>query len=164
MKKYPPLDPIEPTKPERSYYKNFGSKNDKVIYHDVEQVGDSDIDLEEYFNDQDEELPKPALRYNEITLQDILDLAPKGVKPSDISLNISYPRYVEYLEIMFLYKERDLDLEEAVYQKDIKKYNKDYAKFQKEMAEYEVNLAAYQESQREEKIKELEDQLSKLKK
>lgn len=162
--KVPPRAPYPPHKPERSHYNTQGATNYKVVYRDVELVGDNDMDLEEYFKDMDEELPKPEKNFNQITLQDIIDLAPVGAKLSDINLHISYPRMVDYLDVKFIYQERDLAEEERAYQAAMDKYNKDYLEYEMKMEVYKSELVAFEEWRRAEKVKELEAQLATLKK
>lgn len=162
--RYPPRTPIAPYKTERYQYDTVGAKGHTVVYRDVETMGDSDIDLEQYFADMDEVLPQPEKGYNRITLQDIVDAAPPGAKLSDIRLHVSYPRMGEYLDVRFVHQERDLAEEERVFQLDLEKYNKEYLEYEAEMVQYEADLVSFEEWRRAEKVKELESQLNALKK
>jgi hypothetical protein len=163
--RYPPLDPIEPDKPERSHYDLHNALERKRIYHDVVVLGDSEIDLEEYFADEERELPNPAKHiYQNLSLQDIVDLAPPGAKLSDIIFHMDYPRMIEYMEFTFDYIKRDEQEEERAFQVAMKEYEQDYAQYQKEFAKYEVALADYEQWEKGVQIKALEEQLNQLKK
>jgi hypothetical protein len=159
-----PLQPCEPYEPKREHFNTDGALERTIIYHDVEVIGDCDIDLEEYFADMEEELPHPKLNFNQITLQDIIDLAPPDAKLSDIKLNISYPRMAEYLEVKFEYFKRDLEAEEGAFQEHMKEYQKDYTQYQQDLKKYQEELADYKEWERLQEVKELEAKLAKLKK
>lgn len=159
----PPRKPYEPHEPKREHYNTQGAVEHKTVYHDVGLIADCDIDLEQYFEDMDEKLPHPALNYNQVTLQDIVDLAPPGAKLSDIKLHISYPRMVEYLEVKFIYSKRDLEAEERAFLHAKEKYEKEYAQYLVDMKKYNEELADFQAWQKEQEIKQLEEKLAHLK-
>jgi len=161
--RYAPYPPHEPYEPKREHYNTQGAAEHKTIYHDVGLVGDCEIDLEEYFEDMDEKLPHPVLNYNQVTLQDIVDLAPPGAKLSDIKLNISYPRMVEYLEVKFIYTKRDLEAEERAFLHAKKEYEKEYAQYLIDKAKYDKEMADYQVWRKQQEIKELEQKIADLK-
>jgi hypothetical protein len=165
---YPPQKPCEPTKPLRSSYALIKAGKGKLIYRDVEVNGDSEFDLDEYFEDQDEKRPEiPEKRYwQNLSLQDIVDLAPPGTKLCDIILSISMPRYLEYTDVAFTAYSRNLEAEEAAYQKDLAKYEKAMIKYEKEkdLVKYEKEKAIYDQWLKDQEIEKLEAQLKKLKK
>jgi hypothetical protein len=160
--RYQPLAPHKPWKPERDNFNYQGCGDQTVLYHDVKTIGDSDLDLVEYFQEIEEELPQPDLNYNQITLQDIVNAAPSDAKLSDIRLNIQHYDIL-YVEVKFLYSKRDLEKEEAAYQAALEKYKKEQAPYLLQYKKYEENLAAFQEWKKEKEIKELEEKLAQLK-
>lgn len=163
---HPPMEPDEPIKPERSHYDLVGVAfaEREVIYHDVEVLGDSDIDLEECFADQDKQLPHPTKGIQNLSLQDVVDLAPPGAKLSDIVFNIEYPRYLEYMEFTFSHVKRDLQEEERVFQVAMEKYQEEYTQYQKDIETYQKELVEHEGWEKNQKIKKLEAQLAQLKK
>ncbi len=163
--RYPPGRPYEPHEPKRSEYVTYDFKSSKNIYYDI-NVGDSDFDLEQHFADRDEEMPAlPAKRYwQNLSLQDIVDLAPPGAKLSDIILDISFPRYMDYVEVSFTHTVRDLELEEADYQRALKHYEEEHEKYRVAYAKYEAELADYNKWKTGQEIAELEGKLAALKK
>ncbi len=164
-KRYPPRPPYGPPyEPKREHYNTQGATTHQVIYHDVEVLGDCEIDLEECFENMERELPHPALNYNQITLQDIVDLAPPGAKLSDIRLDISYPRMAEYLEVKFIYNKRDLEVEEKAFLQAKEEHDKENAQYLKELWEFNKEMTDYQAWQKEQEIKLLEEKLANLKK
>lgn len=165
--RYPPQNrSYEPNKPERATYDaNYGAKKPKSIYYDIEVLGDNDsFDLDEHFEDEGcKRPPIPAKRYwQNISLQDIVDLAPLGAKLSDIVLGIHHPRHMDYVEISFNHVVRDQEAEEEQFQKDMRKYERELAKYQTDLVKYQADLADYEVWQAEQELKEAEDQVSKL--
>jgi len=166
-RRYPPQKPYKQTEPKRVHYRLVGSKKKEPIYRDVSVLGDrDDIDLEEWFADQDEEFPpEPDIRrWNNLSLQDIIDLAPPNTKLCDIILKINYPRYLEYLDVSFALYQRNLKAEEDDYQKALKKYQEHIIQYEQEMIQYEKELDDYNKWAKEEELKNLERQIRKLKK
>lgn len=162
---HPPMEPDEPRKPQRSHYDLEGTSKRKRIYHDVVVLGDSEIDIEEYFADLDRELPRPAKRvFQNLSLQDIVDLAPPGAKLSDIIFHMEYPRYIEYIEFSFDHIKRNHAAEEKAFQEAMKEYDREYAQYQQDLATYKKELSEHREWERTRKIKKLETQLAQLKK
>jgi hypothetical protein len=165
-RRYSPIKPFPPHLPKRTEFRLSFSNGKEVIYRDVSVLGDSEINLEEYFRDQDEELPKdPDIRrWQNLSLQDIVDLAPPNTRLCDIILNIDMPRYMEYLDLSFIKHNRDLDREEEAYQKALQKYNKDVVKYKKDLAKYEEELEDYENWVKDQELAELEAKIKKLKK
>jgi len=161
-----PQEPHKPVEPVRSSYVGDGATNKGNIYYDIETNGDSEYDLDEHFADQDEERPAiPAKRYwQNLTLQDIVDLAPPGTKLTDIVFDLSFPRYMEYTEVSFKHVERNLKAEEKAYQRDYKQYQRELADYNEKYAEYLKDKEAYEKWVNEQEIKRLEEKLAKLKK
>jgi len=168
-KRYPPNKPYKPTEPKRTSSRLVSSNETKseIIYRDVSILGDrDDINLEEWFNDQDEVLPpEPDIRWwNKLSLQDIVDMAPPNTQLCDIILEINMPRHLEYIDVSFSKHQRDLDYEEADYQNSLKKYEKEMIEYEKEMIEYKEKLDDYDKWAKEQQIKNLEQQIKNLKK
>lgn len=159
-----PQEPYKPSEPVRSTYIGTNANYKKSIYYDIEVTGDSDFDLDEYFEDHGKKRHIPDKRYWEnLTLQDIVDLAPPGTKLQDIVFDLSFPRMLEYTEVEFKHIERDLDAEEKAYQKDMEKYQKELDAYGTNFIQYEKDLEAYQQWYHEQEVKELEGKLSELK-
>lgn len=162
--KYPPNKPYPPYQIKRECY--IGTKAGKRtdVFYEIELLRDSDFDLEEYFEEQGEDMPERSkMGSGQITLQDILDMAPKNAKPSDIQLSISFPRMCEYYELVFYHTERDLKAEEKEYQKDLKQYEKDLEEYNQELNIYNQKLEEYNDYKKQEEIIDLETKLNKLK-
>jgi hypothetical protein len=156
---YKPQPPREPTKPERVDF-NFRGAGTKTTFYSDMKVLHEDLDLGEYF---DGELPtEPAIPYDKLTLQDVVDMAPSGAELSDIKLGIYYPRMMEYMDINFIHHPRNIEVEESVFQQAMTKYEADYTKYQEDMKAYEVRLVEYDEWNKQLEIQKLKDQLSKL--
>lgn len=164
-KKYPPQKPYKPIEPKRVIYRLSNSKPGDIIYRDVSVLGDrDDVDLEQFFADQDEELPiAPKIRqWQNLSLQDIVDLAPPNTKLCDIILKIYIPRYQEYIDVSFGIYERDVDAEEDAYKDALKKYKDGLQKYNTAMIEYEKQLYDYEKDKKDEKIKILKNQIKEL--
>jgi len=162
-----PQQPHRPYEPLRSAYVGTKASKSTCIYQDFDYLNENvEENLEEYWGDQDEEIPqKPAIdMHSNLSLQDILDLAPSGADPKDIIIDISYPRYVDYIRLGFVHMKRDLTAEEAAYQKDMKKFQRELVDYNVAQSKYEKDLAAYQNWLKEQEVKELEEKLAKLKK
>ena|ERR1700728_1811401 len=161
--KRPPRTPHAPYKPDRHSFSYFGAKERSILYRDLEVLGDNDsFDIEKVF--EEEEFTKPEKSYSQVTLQDIVDAAPPGAKLSDIRLSIDYPRMMDYLDVCFVYQERNLEIEEAAFQTAMQKYDQDYAVYEKEMEKYQQDLIDFETWRRAEKVKQLEKELATLKK
>lgn len=163
-----PREPYEPHKPIRSEFINKEATDSVTVYRDVEVLGDSDLNLDEYFKDNEIGDQRPAIpekRYwQHLTLQDIVDLAPPGAKLSDISLYIDFPRYLEYIDLSFVHNTRNLKAEEKAFDSAMKEYEKDMIKYRADLAIFKKELAEYSEWEKQQEIQELENKLAKLKK
>jgi hypothetical protein len=161
-----PQEPYKPESPKKDDFIGHGSSKGKCIYSDSEIVNEDYAERLEELDDEDKP-PKgkggKSLRDN-LTLQDILNLAPSGADPKDIVLNLSYPRYVEYITVSFNHIKRDLEAEEKAYQRALNKHQQELAKYQKEYAQFLKDSEAYKNWIKEQEIKELEEKLAKLKK
>ena len=165
-----PQKPYKPHEPNRKDYIGKGAIERKAIYSDFEilreDVDDDDGEFWEGLGYDEGEQPSKAkigIR-DHLTLQDILDLMPPGAEPKDIVFNLSYPRYVDYIAVSFNHWERNLETEEATYNRDLKTYQKDLLKYQDDLAKYQKDLADFQQWEKEHQVKELEEKLAKLKK
>lgn len=126
-------------------------------------MGDNDsFDIEEVF--EEEEFSPPEKNYSQVTFQDIVDAAPPGAKLSDIRLSIDYPRMMDYLDVCFVYQERNLEAEEAAFQSAMRLYDVEYAIYEKQMEKYQQDLIDFETWRRAEKVKQLEEELATLKK
>jgi hypothetical protein len=163
--RYAPMRPYEPAAPSRNQYVLAGSQQLENIYYDV-TANDEDLDLDEYFEGQDEPRPPvPEKRYwQHLSLQDIVDLAPEGTKLSDIILDIYNPRNFEYTAVSFKHIKRDMEMEENQYQQAVVDYQKEMDKYQKELAVYKAEAADFYAWKKQIQIEELESKLAKLKK
>lgn len=160
-----PQQPWEPHKPERHEFNLIKAGKGKVIYRDLDGNGDYDRDLqiEDMFEDG-ERPPLPEQRYWEkLSLQDILDLAPPGTKPCDIILGIDFPRDYSYTDLTFTAYKRDLEAEEAEYQKALSQYKKDKEEYDKALPEYEKELEEFEKWKKNKQIQKLQDELERLK-
>ncbi len=164
-KRYPPRQPYgPPRKPERPHYKGVDAKNGKVLFLQRDVLAE-DWDEESYYSDHDEEKPpSPPISFCYLTLQDIVNLAPPGAKLSDISFRTYMPRMQEYEDIYIDYAERDLEAEEATYQRALEEYENGCAEYRLEHKKYEEELADYESWKKDQDIKELEEKLRNLKK
>ena len=165
--KYPgkyPQEPYEPVKPNINDFIGTSAKRGKYLYSDTEMLKE-DIDEDEYWEDMDEKKPNvPNKRYFEkLSLQDILDLAPEGIKPKDIVFDLNYPRYLDYIQVGFYILKRDLDAEKAAYELACSKYEEQYEKYKVEHAEYLQNKLDFENWKNQQEILELENKLNKLK-
>lgn len=158
-----PIKPFAPTKPNRHEFNLFKSKKKNVIYRDVEANYDT-IDLKECFEEQEEELPKiPNQRYwQNLSLQDIINLAPPETKLSNIILHIDMPRDLSYTDVSFTIFNRDLETEEKEYQNSLKKYEKEMKQYEKDVIEYNAKMDIYNKQIKENKIKKIKEILNKL--
>jgi hypothetical protein len=159
-----PQEPYKPHEPKRESYVGRGAKEGKCIYADSEILDEA---YEERLDEEEEEdrPPKASKSLNDnLTLQDILDLAPPGTNPKDIVINLSYPRYVNYITLSFNHVKRNLEAEEKAYQRDLKQYQCDLAVYNEKYAQYQKDKEAYEKWVNEQEIKQLEEKLAKLKK
>lgn len=110
--------------PKRSSFDFYKCKFIKTIYRDIES-NDPQYSLRDHFKNLGEVRPSyPEKRYwQNLSLQDIVDLVPPETKLCNIGINISDPGISEYTEVSFLLYERDFDAEEEAYQKALKAYN-----------------------------------------
>jgi len=60
---YPHNKPYAPVKPEPQNFRLTNSTGKTVIYYDVELNGDSEFNLDEYFEEQEEPRTIPKIRY-----------------------------------------------------------------------------------------------------
>ncbi len=159
-----PQEPYKPQEPQRESYVGHGGKRGKCIYADSEIL---DEGYAERLDEEEEEDRPPqaakGLRDN-LTLQDILDLVPPGADPKDIVINLSYPRYVNYITVSFNHVKRNLEAEEKAYQRDLYKYQQSLADYNEKYAEYLKDKETYEKWVNEQEIKQLEEKLAKLKK
>lgn len=161
-----PCAPYIPIKPQRSDFVRLDDDKATVVYHDIEMNGDTDLTIEEYLEDMDMEIqPTPEKRYWEnLSLQDIVDLAPPGTRLCDIILHIDMPRHLEYTEVSFIEYPRDLDKEEERYQAALIKYEELVKEYEEKMIEFNKKQEAYNNYLKEKEIAELENKLNRLKK
>ena len=157
-----PHKPQQPYKPSRYEYIGIGGNDCNIIYRDIES-NEIEFSWDEYCRDQSVVAPLSEKRHHEnLTLQDIVDLAPAGARLSDIKLHIEF--HVDHAaEITFVHQERNIEAEESAFAEAM-------ARFEKECAEYEVKLAAYEKALKDRyteakqaHIAELEKQLARLK-
>jgi hypothetical protein len=106
--------------------------------------------------------PLSEKRYHEgLTLQDVVDLAPPGTKLSDIMLRIHFN--MEYAEITFVHKERDIELEDKLYAEALAKFEKEYTAYEANLAAYEAAIEVIRQQNKQAQIEALEKQLAQLK-
>ena len=102
------------------------------------------------------QIPNTPLK--KMTLQSLLDILPKDVTPSDVSMEIINHDWagVPYSKLVFSYKKS--------FPADMKQFKIDKAAYDAEWAEYEKKEAAYNEWMKQQEIKLLEDKIASLKK
>jgi len=160
-----PQEPYRPSEPQRSTFIGTNASKKKYIYSDYDYVRE-DMDIEEYWEDMDAKVPKKPTKgmYDYLSLQDILDLAPPGTEPQNIILDLSYPRYMDYINVSFYVMVRDLEAEEKAYQRAMKQFQHNLDVYQEQYVEYEKHKSAYENWMKQQEVKELEEKLAKLKK
>lgn len=156
--------PCKPTPPILPIRNNFIIYDKyKTIYHDIDITEDCcPQDVEAMFKEWEEVMPKTDKRWWEITLQDILDLAPPNASPSNIKLNIEH-RYDQYKDIKYIYAVRNTEKEEASYQKEIKRYENELDDYNKKLLKFHQEMIVFNEESKKREIYDLEARLSKLK-
>jgi hypothetical protein len=162
---YPQDKPYKPVRRDPIDFRLTNASGENVIYRDIEVNGDSDFDLDEYLEDQEEPRTIPEIRYWEnLSLQDIVDLAPPGTKLSDIIFHTEMDRHETYTEVKFTVYNRDIEEENTAYRKSVEKYNKELDEYNIDIARYEKELEEYNFSMKQQQIEKLEAEIKKLKK
>jgi hypothetical protein len=166
MRSNPPpriIAPIKPIKPKPEDFIGVGSQTSVDIYHDIIVIID-DFDLKQHFLDRNEYLPpSPEKRCSELSVCDIMNMAPLKANLADIFLRITFPSYREYVEVFFTYIDRDLDAEKKALQEALDRYQERYQTYQLELQVYEEYEVKYQVWADRNEIKQLEARLAELK-
>jgi hypothetical protein len=153
-------EPYKPQPPNRDNIRYYTEK-ERTIYQSI-SIYNEDID-DDYIKEMYPEYSSPEKDWGHMSLQDIVALLADDEKLSDVYLCIDEPRDFSYKCVSYVYRPRDTAKEDAEYNKclsfyedRVKIYNEEIAIFNKEKEEFLLY-----EKQR--KIKELEEELAKLK-
>ncbi len=165
---YKPYPPYKPEKPNRNDYLGFGSILEKSIYYDVMPMEEADELLDRYFEESEEiadfSPSEPKIRmWEKLTLQDLLDLAPEGAKPSEIIIGCSDHSSHYGIELFATYIQRHLEKEESAYQNALKSYEFQMIKYYEDYKIYEDKLNQYEIWEKEQKRIKLQKELDNLK-
>lgn len=138
-----------------SHYEKYYNEDQGIYceFCDKELDVDEDCDCEDAL-DEKSEFPK----LSQVTLQTILDLLPKGVKPSDVKISIDLDlggMGVNGQSVSFTYSK--------TFKADPKGFKAASEQYEKNYQAYLVEKEKYDEWKRQEEIKELEVKLAKAK-
>jgi hypothetical protein len=159
--------PEQPWKPNKYDFKLdsliYPGGTEKVfIYSDYLPLDDNcrDFLCEECEDEGCEECPiEPNPNHRNIeamTLQDIIDLIPRGYGPSDVGMGLDFIRTHGIFTIDFHYNRKiNIEAQEKLFKKAQEKYKKDLAK-------YELEYEKYSKWEKEQEITKLKERLEEL--
>jgi hypothetical protein len=160
---FKPHSPQKPKEPKRKDFRII--KHDKTLYTDFIPFNNykNDIYLSDYLSDNRISWVKPEKDITQMSVKDILDLAPKKADPADVYLEVIERTSIFHIEMSWKYIERDFDEEERQYKKAHKKYLKELEEFDVAMHEYKKKHNEYEKYLITLQIKELQKKLERLK-
>jgi hypothetical protein len=149
-----------------SYYQNHrydeddeDDEDDGGYHHHMVDMNGKKDGIDHWWSGAKDQPQIPNIKLDKMDLQQLLDMIPEGIKPSEIKIgfNLDAGDMGPYgYEVYFYYTK--------TFPAEPEQYKKDMATWQKHFDEYQVKENAYQEWLKNEEVRKLEEQLSRLKK
>lgn len=129
----------KPEKPWPPRKWEFERDSEEVQLYWYRELIDEDLDEEGYKEEWDDEGYKaPSKSFCEMTLADLVAMAPSGVSLDQIKIRTTWPRYVQWIDYI-VYYERALDkkAQRAEFDAKMKEYKAAFAKYEEDLKVYE---------------------------